>query len=118
MLQEGVAQSLVNGGMMKKLWMVLCLMLVAAVVEPAVSRAVYQADGVALAQVAPGDEGGGGGDGGEGCTNTCSPLPASCNGGVAVCSAMPGCTHCMCSETDRNGNCVKWTGVMQTPKQH
>ena len=85
---------------MRKLYLVVCLMLVAAVAEPAVSHALYEADGVALAQIAPGDEGGG--DGGEGCTNTCSPLPASCNGGVAVCSEMQGCTTCMCSERDRN----------------
>jgi len=101
---------------MKKLWMVVCLILVGAVVQPAVNHAILDVGGVALAQIAPGD--GGGGEGGEGCTQTCSPLPASCNGGTAVCAEMPGCTFCMCSERDRNGNCVAYSPVTQTPRQH
>ena len=98
---------------MKKLWVVVCLILVGAVVQPAISNAVSGSAAVVLAQDFEDGEGGG-----PGCTQTCSPLPASCNGGQIACNAMPGCNTCMCAERDRNGNCTFWQAVPQTPRQH
>ena len=61
----------------------------------------------------PGDGDGGTGD----CEQTCSPMPASCNGGDLVCNAKPGCTVCVCSAKDANRNCIMWTPQTNTPKQ-
>ncbi len=96
---------------MKKLLMLGVLLLVGAIVQPAVSDALFETDGTALAQVAPGD------GGGEGCTPTCAPMPASCNESRVACDDLPGCNTCMCTTKDRNGNCTHWSEVMQSPKQ-
>jgi hypothetical protein len=51
------------------------------------------------------------------CEQTCSPMPASCNGGEYVCGELPGCTVCVCSMRDENRRCTVWTPQTNTPKQ-
>ena len=99
----------------KKLLLVAAGLTVVAAFDP-ISEVVSRGS-VLIAQEVPGEPGDGDEGGTGDCEQTCSPLPASCNGGDNVCAAKPGCTVCVCSAKNSSNKCIMWTPQTNTPKQ-
>jgi hypothetical protein len=100
--------------LVKKIAVLVAVVVVALLLAPSLGNRLGPWTGL-TAQTLPcegscGEEGGG-------CQQTCSPMPASCNGGDFVCDALPGCTICICMERDSNNNCKQWVPQMLSPHQ-
>ncbi|WP_353269385.1 hypothetical protein [Gemmatimonas sp.] len=84
-----------------------------AMLYPSISSVIDGDRNVVFAQDIGTDDGDMGG-----CEQTCTPMPASCDGGHRVCAALPGCTVCICTLRDPvTKKCTTVTSTINTPHQ-